>query len=145
MKTLISWNQIDKYTDQLCEQISDYCTENNYELEDLNGIYGIPRGGIIVAVMMSHKLQLPYIDRLQTMYGKRFIVLDDIADSGKTLQQMKAEVFDNALFATIHYNSESVVEPHFWIKEKLTDWIIYPWERVNAKPIQDYKLEQKSQ
>ena len=79
------------------------------------------------------------------MYGKRFIVLDDIADSGKTLQQMKAEVFDNALFATIHYNSESVVEPHFWIKEKLTDWIIYPWERVDAKPIQDYKLEQKSQ
>ena len=144
MKTLISWNQIDKYVDQLCEQVSDYCVENNLELSDMNGVYGIPRGGLIIAVMMSHKLQLPYIDRLQTMYGKRFIVVDDIADSGKTLEQMKAEVFDYALLATIHYNSDSIIEPHFWVKEKITDWIVYPWERVDSKPIQDYKLEQKS-
>jgi len=144
MKTLISWNQVDRYIDQLCEQVNDHCEQNNYDIADLNGVYGIPRGGLIIAVMISHKLNLPYIDRLQTMYGKRFLVVDDIADSGKTLEQMKAEVFNNALFATIHYNSDSVFEPHFWVKEKLTDWIIYPWERVDAKPIQDYKLEQKS-
>ena len=143
MKTLISWKQLDSYVNELCEQITNYCKMHNMHLSDLNGVYGIPRGGLILAVLISHKLNLPYVDRLQTLYGKRFLVVDDIADSGETLNQMKAEVFEHALFATIHYNPNSIIEPQFWVKEKITDWIVYPWEQVDAKPIQDYKLEQK--
>ena len=44
-------------------------------------VYGIPRGGLIVAVLVSHKLGIPLITSLRDMYGKKFLVVDDIVDT----------------------------------------------------------------
>ena len=80
MKKFISWDELDRLVDELCDMIPD----NQYE-----GIYAIPRGGLIIGVMMSHKLGLPMIDRLQSYYGKKFLIVDDIADTGVTLERYK--------------------------------------------------------
>ena len=138
----VKWNGLEKYVDELCDKIAEDCHSLGMTpAEVYKGIYGIPRGGLIIAVMMSHKLDIKYVDRLNEMYGQRFLVVDDIADTGHTLNKMKAEVFENAHFATIHYHKDSVVEPDYWVKEKNNDWIIYPWENVDSKHIQDYKLK----
>ena len=101
MKKFISWDELDKLVDELCDMIPD----NQYE-----GIYAIPRGGLIIGVMMSHKLGLPMIDRLQSYYGKKFLIVDDIADTGKTLEKLRAEVYKEYHTATIHYHKQSSVE-----------------------------------
>tara|TARA_R100000008_G_C3586229_1_gene172545 strand:+ start:1011 stop:1442 length:432 start_codon:yes stop_codon:yes gene_type:complete len=137
----IKWNGLEVYVNELCDMITKDCRDRgSTPKETFEGIYGIPRGGLIIAVMMSHKLDIKYIDRLNEMYGKKFLVVDDIADTGHTLRSMKAEVFDHAQFATIHYHKDSVVEPDYWVKQKDNDWIIYPWENLDSKHIQDYKL-----
>ena len=66
--------------------------------------------------------------------------LDDIADSGHTLKQWKAEDFQTAV---LHYKPHtSAVTPDIWsVEHKKDDWIIYPWEQPEAETIQDYKLD----
>ena len=107
------------------------------------GVYAVPRGGLITGVMLSHKLNLPFIDRLQSYYGKKFLIVDDIADTGETLNRFKAEIYDYADIATIHYHKQSIVEPAYWVQEKGDKWIVYPWEKKNSEEIQDYLKETK--
>ena len=134
MKEYISWDDFDNMVDELADMIP----EGVYE-----GVYAVPRGGLITGVMLSHKLNLPFIDRLQSYYGKKFLIVDDIADTGETLNRFKAEIYDYADIATIHYHKQSIVEPAYWVQEKGDKWIVYPWEKKNSEEIQDYLKETK--
>ena len=52
-KEYITWNKIEKAIDVIDEKIPK-------ELKNqVRGIYGIPRGGLIPAVMLSHRLKIP--------------------------------------------------------------------------------------
>lgn len=132
MKKYISWDEFDNLVDELADMIP----EGVYE-----GVYAVPRGGLITGVMLSHKLDLPFIDRLQSYYGKKFLIVDDIADTGETLNRFKAEIYDYADIATIHYHKQSIVEPAYWVESKGDKWIVYPWEKKNSEEIQDYLKE----
>jgi len=44
-----TWNEFDKSV----EQIADKC-----RFKDFSGIYGVPRGGLCLAVALSHKLKI---------------------------------------------------------------------------------------
>ena len=134
MKKYISWDEFDNLVDELADMIP----EGVYE-----GVYAVPRGGLITGVMLSHKLNLPFIDRLQSYYGKKFLIVDDIADTGETLNRFKAEIYDYVDIATIHYHKQSIVEPAYWVQEKGDKWIVYPWEKKNSEEIQDYLKETK--
>ena len=130
MKTFYSWEDIEMAVSDLCYKLKD---------ESFEAIYGIPRGGLIIAVMMSHKLDIPLITSLDGMYGKKFLIVDDIADTGRTLEKSKKlEVCQYAKYATIDYHKQSIVEPDYWINEKGDKWIVYPWERDDSNEIQDY-------
>ena len=134
MKKYISWDNFDNMVDELADMIP----EGVYE-----GVYAVPRGGLITGVMLSHKLDLPFIDRLQSYYGKKFLIVDDIADTGETLNRFKAEIYDYADIATIHYHKQSIVEPAYLVQEKGDKWIDYPWEKNDSEEIQDYLKETK--
>ena len=64
------------------------------------------------------------IDRLQSYFGKKFLIVDDIADTGKTLEKLFFLFlkFIKLTFTTIHYHKQSSVEPSFWVEEKGDDW-----------------------
>ena len=141
MKHFLSWHDITSLVDSLCTQIRlESEKQDKLPFELYNGVYGIPRGGLVVAVMISHKLNIPYITDLKTMYGKKFLVVDDIADTGQTLSKLKAEVYNLADIATLHYHTDSLVKPKYFVDIKNNDWIVYPWENENALEIQDYML-----
>ena len=110
----VTWEQVTKFVDELAETL---------DTEAVTGIYGIPRGGLIFAVMLSHKINKP----LLMAPCKNCIVLDDIADTGKTLQHYKDEGYH---IATMFYHKQSLVKPHFYLYEKKDKWIVYPWEHV---------------
>jgi xanthine phosphoribosyltransferase len=131
MKKYLSWEDFRIAVDAIAVRFK--C--NKYK-----GVYGIPRGGLIMSVMLSHKLGIPHLTELPSMRGRRFLVVDDIADTGYTLEHtMGLDVCAHADSATIHYHKDSSFKPDYHVMEKGNDWIVYPWECCEEDEIQDYK------
>lgn len=87
------------------------------------GIYGMPRGGLVPAVILSHELDVP----LLLAPCKGCLVVDDIADSGVTLQHFAECKYQ---IAVIWWKPRSKVQPTYWAKCGNEDgaWIVFPWE-----------------
>ena len=123
-KRYISWEEVET----LVNILHDNILESGINLIQ---IYGIPRGGLIPAVMLSHKMDIPITNN----YFNN-LVIDDICDSGETLKPFKSPT------AVLHYKPhKSIIEPTFYAcKFESDDWIVYPWENKDAEAIQDYKI-----
>jgi len=95
-------------------------------------VFGIPRGGLIVAVYLSHRLNLELLtDRSMEMIEDpdSILVVDDLVDTGKTLKTYDIH-FDTA---TIFYKPRSEIIPTYFIYET-EDWVIFPYENPDEKP-----------
>jgi hypoxanthine phosphoribosyltransferase len=121
-KMYLSWDDISVLVEDLCDTIASSGAE-------ITSITGIKRGGLIPAVMISHKLNIPYVDRI----NKDTLVVDDICDTGETLKRSIA-----MYTATLHYKPTAGFTPDFYAKEVGTEWIVYPWERKDSDAVQDY-------
>ena len=129
-KKYLTWDQVDGLVDELAIQVKS-------EFTNIDSIYGIPRGGLIPAVMLSHKLGIPLITKLG--YGTlTTLIVDDICDSGKTLK-----LYEGLTTAVLLHkpHTSSSVPTLFGSVHSSDAWIIYPWERDDSKTIQDYKLD----
>lgn len=126
-KISFTWKDFDEAIQQIANRIPN----------DFDFIYGVPRGGLVVAVALSHKLHKPL--KLDPDERLRFIksdilVVDDISDSGETLCCLN---FEAKYTATLHFVRSSVFEPTVWIHEKPKDsWVVYPWEEREEKCLQ---------
>lgn len=116
-----------------------------------DAVIGVLRGGIVPAVILSHKLRVPYVyafglrsyhekepgENIRVYQGipalkNSFVLLvDDVCDSGRTMK-FAAEFIEKAtgiapVTATLHLKPGSIFRPtcHVWETSK---WIIYPWE-----------------
>lgn len=87
-------------------------------------IYGVPRGGIPLAVALSQEFGIPLADDLGG--GFHFLVVDDVIDSGRTREKYKD--YD---FACLHIKSEASINTTsntFSVHGEVKDWIEYFWE-----------------
>lgn len=128
-KVYLSWEDIDDAVTSIAHRIKISGIE-------INAIAGIPRGGMIPAIMLSHKMNIPF-NLMWSLVQGNVLIVDDICDSGETLKKYKYE--ENIYTATLHYKQSSVYEPTFWyslVQDK--DWIVYPWENTDSETIQDY-------
>tara|TARA_R110001592_G_scaffold26674_6_gene99572 strand:+ start:4921 stop:5355 length:435 start_codon:yes stop_codon:yes gene_type:complete len=137
-KLFLSWGDIDSLVEVLCQKIKS----SKYPLI-IESITGLPRGGLIPAVMVSHKLGIPFINSNEldpiTWWKKKnnsILVIDDICDSGETLQYYQPYYTT----ATLHYKPQvSSITPHIYCKAVVEDeWVVYPWEREDSEMIPDY-------
>ena len=97
---------------------------NQCEYLELSGIYGIPRGGLCLAVALSHKLNTPLIQKPL----KNSLIVDDVFETGFTLSKFKN--IEGANFFVLI----SKKQPIWWRTVNLTDkkeWIVFPWENKN--------------
>jgi hypoxanthine phosphoribosyltransferase len=125
-KIILSWENIGSMVNKMCRLIQrDY--------PNIDSIHGIKRGGLIPSVMVSHQLKLPWTYEI----FPNTLVIDDICDSGETLQN-----YAGVYTATLYYKPHtSTFKPNIYITKYEGDAFIYfPWEREDARPIQDYKL-----
>jgi len=127
MKEFVSWNVID-------EAVTDIAFNIKNTNKDFKGVYGIPRGGLILAVMLSHKLDLPLIMSKDEL-DENSIIIDDIADTGKTLLDFTEY---ESYVVTIHEHEQSLIKPDYSVLDKGDKWIVYPWETEDSEEIQDY-------
>ena len=124
-KKYISWEEIDNLVDKLSHIIPPH----------INSIMGLPRGGLIPAVMLSHKLNLPLV----LSHTENTLIVDDICDSGETFTNIHQDS-PHLFFACLHHKPHtSNFTPNFWAELYEEDeWLHYPWEKDDADTIQDY-------
>ena len=116
-------------------------------------IIGIARGGLTLSHCVAEGLNIRDVQIIRTelyddtskrdeisvfgecsiSHAKNVLVLDDIADSGKTLKvimdDLKGSNSDiNFVSATLFYKKTSIYEPDFWVNEA-NEWIEFFWER----------------
>ena len=109
-----TWSEFDKSV----EHIANKC-----KFLEFSGIYGVPRGGLCLAVALSHKLKINLISEPM----KNSLIVDDIYETGFTLKSFKD--IEGAMFFVLF----SKVKPTWWntvnISEK-REWIVFPWENA---------------
>jgi len=104
----------------------------------------------------------PYVTftALPQLDGKKILVVDDIVDSGRTLQVvgdiLSRFKYAGLKFATIFVKPWSTVIPDYY-SEVVEEWIIFPWEiceavkegvnlvEVDAGDVLDYCIQQLGQ
>ena len=155
-KLWYKWNEMRRDVNTLCREIL---------LDGFNPevIVGLSRGGLTPGVMMSHWMQKPFKpvkaslrdfpeweDYLPKKTDERVLIVDDICDSGETFDRIKSyikgprinqplELPVEVRFATLWWNNECNVEPHYYVNEIAKDstgtWIHFPWESWCNRPI----------
>ena len=121
-KIFVSWDDINKYLDGVVEDVKKRGLKPS-------GVYGVPRGGLIFATMLSYKMDIP----LLLNAAKDCIIIDDIADSGRTLMHFTKNdtQFHKFYITTMYYHERSMVKPDYYMFEKKDNWIVYPYEFDN--------------
>ena len=132
----LGWSYIQYQVNKICNDIAG----NKFDV-----VVGISRGGLIPAVMISHKLKLPLltmtvtlrdnlarVQSLKIKKGEKALVVDDINDSGNTLT-MISEFFKtrhiHAAYAVLQNKLSSNFSVDYWGSlQDNDDWINFPWE-----------------
>lgn len=96
-------------------------------------LYGVPRGGIYVAMELSKQTGIPIIDELPKLPDITILVVDDIVDSGRTRAK-----YAEYIFACLHIKPYSSKEEGLYWVHTTNDWITYWWEKCdNNSTIED--------
>lgn len=136
--------------------INEFTDGINNLLKQIKGkrykaVAGIPRGGCIVAYAMSinSDLELVDINDINSFQKtEEILIVDDIADSGKTRAQYK-----NFDFASLCASKEFIMHPWKWFNEKNTlmnnyhaipvnEWVHFFWEGDEKKDIESTVVRQ---
>ena len=112
-KKFITWDDVDRFIYQLIEYILN--NKKKY-----TGVYGVPRGGLVLAVILSYRMNIP----LLTAPCPGCLVIDEIAATGATLQNYNKR-YD---IAVMHYFKDSQINIIFCDQEITDEWTVYPWE-----------------
>nr|BDD48328.1 phosphoribosyltransferase [Candidatus Omnitrophota bacterium] len=95
-------------------------------------IYGVPRGGFIPAVILSHSLNIPIISNFLDGKDGTVLIVDDLVDTGKTVIDLIAMRKNMDVFvATLFKHKKCKVFPDIYVKQN-SGWIQFPYEKENA-------------
>ena len=134
-KVRISWSEIETLA-EACAAILEYkLYKPNRKFIN---IYAIPRGGLIPAVLVSHKMERlrSYVHLLDFGYIPKLenaVILDDIYDTGATLDPL-IQISPDTVFCTLTHKKENghiLFQGKFVKPEK---WLVFPWERHHEIP-----------
>ena len=130
-----SWKQFDADCKKLAEDIKPL-VERGY----IDALYGLPRGGLLVAVRLSHLLNLRVV-LMEGEANKRTIVVDDILDTGKTMEHFLLRNSRVWAMAVLHQNMDIPTLAKMALRKTIpmritwftyarakNGWIVYPWE-----------------
>jgi hypoxanthine phosphoribosyltransferase len=141
-----TWNQIYKMLLKIAEKIR----KDNFKPDV---IVGVSRGGWPPARVISDLLENPNLANVRVEFyvgvaetkgeptltqpvsvkvsGKKVLVVDEVADTGKSLQLIKEhlqkEGASDVKIAAVYLKPWSIIKPDYYAKET-SRWIVFPWE-----------------
>jgi hypoxanthine phosphoribosyltransferase len=145
-----TWNQI--YEMLLCQ--AKKIKKQNYK-PDI--IIAVARGGVVSSRILSDLLENPNLSFIQIEFytninqtlleptlkqtltpkviGKKVLLIDDIADTGKSLKLAKTHLQQQGAIeiktATLYLKNQSITTPDFYEK-RTTNWVVFPWDAKEA-------------
>lgn len=128
MKEYVTWEQVEEFIDSVKKELGT----------TFSGVYGLPRGGLVLAVMISHRFGIPML----MSPAPNCLIVDDICDSGESLLHYvrnSSGTSDNYYtdgyeIATMYYKENALdITPNYYKYLKEDKWIVFPWEEREAK------------
>ena len=107
---------------------------------EIKAIYGIPKGGLILAVKLSYILDVPLFLSLNEANKKfkqnEILIVDDISDSGSTFHSIKQ--ITNYKTASLFVKETTKFIPTYYCKTCTKDeWIVFCWENDDSETVRD--------
>ncbi len=143
---ILTWKKIHEASLKLASEITK-------ERLEIDLIVGILRGGYIVARILGDMLGTENIGVVEVKFykgieeraerpiitqpltadvkGKNVLVVDDVVDSGRTLEivteQVRLRGARSVRTAVLFYKPKSIIRPDFFAQET-SEWVVFPWE-----------------
>lgn len=145
-REVLTWSELGEVTDHLARQVVD----SGFRPEI---IIAIARGGLVIAGSMTYALDVKLVDAINVEFyidvnetrpdpillapmldsasiaGQKILVVDDVADSGRTLAlvlKLLRGFGADVCSAVLYHKPRSIVTPDFFWRH--TDaWITFPW------------------
>ena len=146
VKEVLSWDLFGTASRELAQSIAD----SDFDPEI---VIAVARGGLLPAGSLSYALGLKLADAINVEFytdvhetlpdpillapmldidaikGKKLLVVDDVADSGRTLAlvlELLRKHGAEAQSAVIYSKSASIIDPDF-VWKRTDQWIVFPW------------------
>jgi xanthine phosphoribosyltransferase len=147
----VSWDQIHRDARALAWRLQGHGPNNG----EWKAVVAITRGGLVPAMIVSRELDIRVVDtisvksyhsgggaadqRREAMVtkspqadlmgdGEGVLIVDDLVDSGKTLELVRA-LYPKAHFATVYAKPSGKPQVDTYITEVSQDtWIFFPWD-----------------
>lgn len=131
-KKYVKWWEVKEYLNNLVERLE---STENFRLEDCPGIFTFPRGGLILATLLSYLIHKPIL----TNPAPGCIIIDDIVDTGITMKKYSDLRHDKNYFITsmfvqtkqLYEVADYNCDVDYFEYEKKDEWIVYPWEDMS--------------
>jgi len=140
----VSWEAYVSAVEKLCDSIL------NTGINNFSVIIGLTRGGLIPAVRLSHRVGLPMFAfdphvlhsdgtarqevhlPIDPAVTRRIMIVDDISDSGKTLDKVAKFFAARGFFvetAAVYINKKTTIHvPPYYVVDSKKKWIKFPYE-----------------
>ena len=112
---VLTWAQFDQAVQLLASRFANSA---------VTGVYGVPRGGLCLAVALSHAIDRPMLSSPE----QSALIVDDVYETGRTLKALKAQV-PQASFAV--WVSKGCTD--WWtaaVVAESSEWVVFPWENL---------------
>lgn len=122
----VSWEEFDTLAIELAKAIKE-------EMPQIHAVHGIARGGLALAVRISHLLDIRFIQDINQVeyfeyFNEDLIIIDDICDSGTTMNNI-AKYVKYPVFGCLFVRENANIKHRTIAAEEITDeWIEFPWE-----------------
>lgn len=136
-KLIITWDDYQAMVERMA---------SHFRPRQITNIVGLSRGGLTLGVSLSHQLNVPFTPLVwQTRDHRKYqdvmtllkiesevdirstLFVDDICDSGKTIDQIN-RVVDNIRWATLINKIPGKVD-YAAMEVESDEWIVFPWEK----------------
>jgi xanthine phosphoribosyltransferase len=147
----VSWDQIHRDARALAWRLQGHGPDNGV----WKAVVAITRGGLVPAMIVSRELDIRVVDTISVKSyhsgggaadqrreakvtkspqadlmgdGTGILIVDDLVDSGKTLELVRA-LYPKAHFATVYAKPSGKPQVDTYITEVSQDtWIFFPWD-----------------
>lgn len=119
MTTHLTWSDIETAVEALCDRYSPSSA--------ITKVYGIPQGGVPVALMVAQRLGLNLVETPEV--GTTLIV-DDLIDTGTTMSRYRDAGYKCEALYRKPYSPTNLAPDAI----EVSDWLAFPWEKDDGEP-----------
>ena len=131
----LDWNTYHKYIDKLADTILNNSHEGEVILNDYKYIAGIDPDDAIVAVHLSHRLNIPVISNTDMLSfvshiidTDKLLVVSNVVETGEKFKMVQTQVIGHACdTAAIFVDKNALWTPTYYV-EKPKSYIYFPWQ-----------------